>query len=241
MIFFQVNNERGRDYTKGNITTSSDQPSLLGPQPIPNVGAAIPQPHSSVPSAATSTVMPPGVPTPAMPGEASGLPSHPISEPHSQTAVVPSGGPQYPGQAILPGPPGVPQQFSYGPAQAPMLQPSGQGSQQMPNHVNYQLPPGTAQFMQHLSSGSHMVTNTLGPQAVPFPGLGGQQLPPGPQMMQAPGYGGLPFSQGQRPPMPQFPMYGNQQFPLGMEPQMMPFSEQGGRQLPFAPRGPYSR
>ncbi|CAL4975240.1 unnamed protein product [Urochloa decumbens] len=239
----KVNNERGRDYTKGSITTSSDQPSILGPQPIPNAGAVIPPPHSTVPSAATSAVMPPGVPTPATPGEASALPSHPTSEPHSQTAAVPPGGPpQYPGQAILPGPPGVPQQFpGYGPAQVSMLQPSGQGNQQMSNHVNYQLPPGSAQFMQYLGNGSHLVPNTQGPQAVPFPGLGGQQLPPGPQMMQAPGYGGLPFSQGPRPPMPQFPMYGNQQFPPGLEPQMMPFSEQGGRQLPFAPRGPYSR
>ncbi|CAO2170666.1 unnamed protein product [Urochloa humidicola] len=238
----KVNNERGRDYTKGNVTTSSDQPSILGPQPIPNAGAVIPQPPTSVPSATTSAVIPPGVPTPAMPGEASALPSHPTSEPHSQAAAVPSGGPpQYPGQAILPAPPGVPQQFpGYGLAQAPMLQPSVQGSQQMSNHVNYQLPPGSAQFMQYLGNGSHIVPNTHGPQAVPFPGLGGQQLPPGPQMIQAPGYGGLPFSQGPRPPMPQFPMYGNQQFPQGMEPQMMPFSEQGGRPFPFAPRGPYS-
>jgi len=232
----KINNERGRDYTKGNITPSSNQPSILGPQPLPNVGATIPQPNNSVPSAATSAVMPPGVPSPAMPGEPSvALPSHPSSEPHLQTPVAPLGGPpQYPSQAILP------QQFpGYGSAQAPMLQ--GQGSQQMSNHVNYQLPPGSAQFMQYLGNGSHLVPNTHGPQAVPFPGLGGQQLPPGPQMMQAPGYGGLPFSQGPRQPMAQFPMYSNQQFPPGMEPQMMPFSEQGGRQLPFPPQGPYSR
>ncbi|CAO2208706.1 unnamed protein product [Urochloa humidicola] len=242
----KVNNERGRDYTKGNVTTSSDQPSILGPQPIPNSGAVIPLPDSTVPSAATNAVMPPGVSTPVTPGEASALTSHPTSEPHSQIAAVPSGGPpQYPGQAILPGPPGqailpgppgVPQQFpGYGSSQAPM-QPSGQlGSQQMSNHVNYQLP-GPAQFMQYLGNGSHLVPNTHGPQAAPFPGVGGQQLPPGPQMMQAPGFGGLPFSQGPRPPMPQFPMYGNHQFPPGM-----PFSEQGARQLPFAPQGPYSR
>ena len=239
--FFQVNNERGRDYTKGNITPSCNQPSILGPQPVPSVGAAIAQPNNSVPSAATSAVMPPGVPSPAMPGEPSvTLPSHPSSEPHSQTPVAPLGGPpQYPSQAILPGPP---QQFpGYGSAQAPMLQPSGQGSQQMSNHVNYQLPPASAQFMQYLGNGSHLVPNTHGPQAVAFPGLGGQQLPPGAQMMQAPGYGGLPFSQGPRQPMAQFPMYSNQQFPPGMEPQMMPFSEQGGRQLPFAPQGPYGR
>ncbi|PAN29651.1 hypothetical protein PAHAL_5G240800 [Panicum hallii] len=237
----KVNNERGRDYTKGNITASSNQPSILGPQPVPNVGAAIPQANNSVPSAATSAVMPPGVPSPAMPGEPSvALSSHPSSEPHSQTPVAPPGGPpQYSSQAILPGPP---QQFpGYGSAQAPMLQPSGQGSQQMSNHVNYQLPPGSAQFMQYLGNGSHLVPNSHGPQAVPFPGLGGQQLPPGPQMMQAPGYGGLPFSQGPRQPMTQFPMYGNQQFPPGMEPQMMPFSELGGQQLPFAPQGPYRR
>nr|CAB3477644.1 unnamed protein product [Digitaria exilis] len=239
----KVNNDRGRDYTKGNVTPSSDQLSILGPQPMPNAGAVIPPPHG-VPSAATSAVMPPGVPTPAAPGEPSvALPSQPSSEPHSQTAVVPSGGPQqYPGQAILQGPPGLPQQFpGYGSAQTPMVQPSGPGSQQMSSHVNYQLPSGSAQFMQYFGNGSHLVPNTHGPQAVPFPGLGGQQLPPGPQMMQAPGYGGLPFSQGPRQPMPQFPMYGNQQFPPGMEPQMMPFSEQGGRQLPFAPRGPYGR
>uniref|UniRef100_A0A0A9CKM8 PTBP1-like RNA recognition motif 2 domain-containing protein n=1 Tax=Arundo donax TaxID=35708 RepID=A0A0A9CKM8_ARUDO len=247
----KINNERGRDYTKGNITPtpSSDQPSILGPQPIPNVGAVIQPPHSSVPSGATNAVMPPGVPIPTTPGEPSA--AHPPSEPRSQTAIVPSGGPpQYPSEAILQGPPGVPPQFpgygapqfAQGSAQAPMVQPSGQGSQQTSSHVNYQLPQGSPQFMQYLSNGSHPVPNTNGPQAMPFPGLGGQQLPPGPQMMQAPGYGSMPFPQRPGQLMPQFPMYSNQQFPPGMEHQMMPFSEQGGQQLPFAPpMHPYNR
>jgi polypyrimidine tract-binding protein 2 len=235
MISFQVNNERGRDYTKGNVTPSSDQPSILGPQPIPNVGAAIPPAPGSV---ATNSVMQPGDPSVA-------VPSNPSSEPLLQAPVVSSGGPaQYPNQAILQAPPGVaPQfpgygalQFAQGSAQAQMVQPSGQGSQQMSSHVNYQLPPA-AQFMQYLGNGSHPLPNAPGPQTMPYPALGGQQLPPGPQMMQAPGFGGLPFSQGPGQPMPQFPMYGTQQFPPGMEPQMM----QGGQQFTFAPRGPYGR
>ncbi|KAJ1284361.1 hypothetical protein BS78_03G197700 [Paspalum vaginatum] len=245
----KVNNERGRDYTKGNIAPSSDQPSILGPQPIPNVGAVIPPPHGGVPSAATNAVMPPGVPISATPADPSvALSSNSSSEPHSQATVIPSGGPpQYPGQAILQNPPGVaPQfpgygvpQFTQGSSQVPMVQPSGHGSQLMSSHVNYQLPPGSAQFMQYLGNGSHPIPNAPGSQAMLFPGLGGQQLPPGPQMVQAPGYGGLPFAQGPGQLMPQFSMYGNQQFPPGMEPQAMPFSEQGGRQLPFAPRGPF--
>jgi len=143
----KVNNERGRDYTKGNVTPSSDRPSILGPQPIPNVGAAIPPAPGSV---ATNSVMQPGDPSVA-------VPSNPSSEPLLQAPVVSSGGPaQYPNQAILQAPPGVaPQfpgygalQFAQGSAQAQMVQPSGQGSQQMSSHVNYQLPPGAAQFMQ---------------------------------------------------------------------------------------------
>lgn len=246
----KVNNERGRDYTKGNVTPGSDQPSILGPQPIPNVGAAIPPPQGSVTSAATNAVMPPGLPISATPTDPLvALPSNPSSERQTQTAVVPSGGPpHYPSQSILQLPPGVaPQfpgygglQFTQGSAQASMMQPSGQGTQLLPSSVNYQLPPGSAHFMQYVGNGSHPLPNAPGSQAMPFPGLGGQQLPPG-QMMQAPGYGGLPFSQAPGQPMPQFPMYGNQQFPPGMEPRAMPFSEQGGRQLPFAPRGPFER
>nr|AVY91693.1 polypyrimidine tract-binding [Saccharum hybrid cultivar SP80-3280]AVY91711.1 polypyrimidine [Saccharum hybrid cultivar SP80-3280]AVY91718.1 polypyrimidine [Saccharum hybrid cultivar SP80-3280] len=239
----KVNNERGRDYTKGSVTPSSDQPSILGPQPIPNVGAAIPPAQGSVPSAATNSVMPSGDPSVA-------VPSNPSSEPLLQAPVVSSGGPaQYPSQAILQAPPGVAPgfpgygalQFAQVSAQAQMVQPSGQGSQQMSSHVNYQLPPGSAQFMQYLGNGSHPLPNAPGPQTMPYPALGGQQLPPGPQMMQAPGFGGLPFSQGPGQPMPQFPMYGTQQFPPGMEPQMMRFPEQGGQQFTFAPRGPYGR
>lgn len=239
----KVNNERGRDYTKGNATPSSDQPSILGPQPIPSVGAAIPPAQGSVPSAATNSVMPPGDPSVA-------LPSNPSSEPLLQAPVVSSGGPpHYPNQAILQGPLGVVArfpgygalQFAQGSAQAQMVQPSGQGSQHMSGHVNYQLPPGSAQFMQYLSNGSHPLPNAPGPQTMPYPALSGQQLPPGLQMMQAQGFGGLPFSQGPGQPMPQFPMYGTQQFPPGMEPQMMRFSEQGGQQFTFAPRGPNSR
>ncbi|ONM40404.1 Polypyrimidine tract-binding protein homolog 2 [Zea mays] len=239
----KVNNERGRDYTKGNATPSSDQPSILGPQPIPSVGAAIPPAQGSVPSAATNSVMPPGDPSVA-------LPSNPSSEPLLQAPVVSSGGPpHYPNQAILQGPLGVVArfpgygalQFAQGSAQAQMVQPSGQGSQHMSGHVNYQLPPGSAQFMQYLSNGSHPLPNAPGPQTMPYPALSGQQLPPGLQMMQAQGFGGLPFSQGPGQPMPQFPMYGTQQFPPGMEPKMMRFSEQGGQQFTFAPRGPNSR
>ncbi|GJN18363.1 hypothetical protein PR202_gb05516 [Eleusine coracana subsp. coracana] len=44
-----IDNERGRDYTRKSITPGSDQPSILGPQPTPNTGAVIPPPNSSVP------------------------------------------------------------------------------------------------------------------------------------------------------------------------------------------------
>jgi polypyrimidine tract-binding protein 2 len=251
-LFFQINNERGRDYTRRNITPGSDQPSILGPQPTPNAGAVIPPPHNSVPSAATNAVAATGVPIPAMPGGPSvAQPSHPSNEPRLQTSSVLSGGPpQYPIQAMLQGPPGVvpPQfpgygapQFTQGSAQAPMMQPSGQGSQQMTGNVNYPLPPGSSQFM-YLGNGNHPAPHAPGPQAMPFPGLRGQQISPGPQMVQTPGYSNPAFQQGPGQPMPQFPMYGSQQFPPGMEPQMMRFPQHGGQQFPFSlPRHPYNR
>lgn len=194
------------------------------------------------------------MPAPTMPGEPSFVQPHHSSEQHSQTTSFPSGGPpQYPSQAMLQSPPGVvpPQfpgygapQFNQGSAQAPMMQPSGQGSQQMSNNVNYQLPAGSPQFM-YLGNGRPPAPNAPGPQAMSFPGLGRQLLSPGPQMMQAPGYGNLAFPQGPgrpMPQMPQFPMYGSQQFPPGMEPQMMHFPEHGGQHIPFAPpRHPYNR
>ncbi|TVU03214.1 hypothetical protein EJB05_51245 [Eragrostis curvula] len=239
----KVNNERGRDYTKRNITPGSDQPSILGPQPTQNTGAVIPPPHNNAPSSATNALMPPGVPIPTT-GEPSVVQPHPSSEPRSQTADVPSGGlPQYPPGAVPPQFPGYgAPQFTQGSIQAPMMQPSGQASQQMSSNVNYQLPSGSPQFM-YLGNGSHPPPNAPGPQAMPFPGLGGQQLPPGPPMMQAPGYGSLAFPQGPgQPMMPQFPMFGSQQFPPGMDPQMMRFLEQGGQQLPFGPpRHAYNR
>ncbi|KAK3161305.1 hypothetical protein QOZ80_1BG0075450 [Eleusine coracana subsp. coracana] len=243
----KIDNERGRDYTRKSITPGSDQPSILGPQPTPNTGAVIPPPNSSVPSAAINAVTPLGAPTPTIPGEPSIVQHHHSSEPHSQNARVT---PHYPSQAMLQGPPGVvpPQfpgygapQFNQGSAQVPMLQPSGQGSQQMSSNVNYQLPPGSPQFM-YLGNGNHPALNAPGPQAMPFPGSGRRLLSPGPQIMQAPGYGNIAFPQGPGRPMPQFPMYGGHQFPPGVEPRMMHFPEQGGQQLPFAPpRHPYNR
>lgn len=217
----KINNERGRDYTRGNIAPACNQPSILGPQPAPHAGASA-TPYSSVPSAASGAVVPPGTtPILATPGAPSAsLPYHPSSEAHSQTGILqgpPSFHPQFPGY-------GAPQ-FPPGSTQAQMVQHSGQGSQQMPNHVEHQLPPGSPQFMQYPGNGSHPGPNTPGPQASSFPGHGGQQLPPDPRMMQPPGYRSQPFTQGSMQPMPQFPTYNNQQFP---------FPGQGGQCLPFA-------
>lgn len=103
--------------------------------------------------------------------------------------------------------------FQQGSNQAQMAQHSVQGNQQMPNH-----------------------------QAMSFPGHGRQQLPPGPQMMQGPGYRGPPFPQGHMQSMPQFPLYGNQQFPPGAGPQMMAFQGQGGQYPRFGrPLHPFNR
>ncbi|URE15952.1 hypothetical protein MUK42_13100 [Musa troglodytarum] len=44
----KINNDRGRDYTGGNIATMSNQPSLLGPQPVPTPGATI-HSYNSIP------------------------------------------------------------------------------------------------------------------------------------------------------------------------------------------------
>lgn len=229
----KVNNERGRDYTGGNTAPTSNQPSILGPQPVYS-GA-----YNNAPSSATGAVVPPGT-TLTPPG----APSHPYtsSEPLPQTPAVPSGGaPLYTSQGILQGPPGVPPaqfpgygspQFPPGSAQAQMHQQHPvQGSQQMPGQMNHQPPPGS--FMQYPGDGGRPVQDAPGQQAMPFHGHGGgQHLPPG--------YGGQPqFQQGPRPPMPpqQFPMYGDQQFPPGTGPQMMmPFAGQGGgQQQPFRP------
>uniref|UniRef100_A0ACD5W1N4 Uncharacterized protein n=1 Tax=Avena sativa TaxID=4498 RepID=A0ACD5W1N4_AVESA len=125
-------------------------------------------------------------------------------------------------------PPGAPAQipgygapgFPQGSNQAQVSQYSGQGNQQMPNH--------------QLSQGS--------PQGMSFHGHGRQQLPPGLQMMQGPGYGGPQFPQGPMQPMPQFHVYGNQQFPPGAGPQMMAFPGQGGQYPPFGRQlHPYNR
>jgi polypyrimidine tract-binding protein 2 len=150
---------------------------------------------------------------------------------------------------MLQGPPGVvpPQflsygapQFTQGSAQAPIMRPSGQGSQQMTSNVNYLLPPGSPQFM-YLGNGNYLAPNAPGPQAMSFPDYRGQQISPGPQMIQAPGYVYPAFQQGPAQPMPQFLMHGSQQFLPGMEPQMMHFPENGGPQFPFAlPRHPYN-
>uniref|UniRef100_A0A0E0C4Q0 RRM domain-containing protein n=1 Tax=Oryza meridionalis TaxID=40149 RepID=A0A0E0C4Q0_9ORYZ len=230
----KVNNERGRDYTGGNTAPTSNQPSILGPQPV-YTGA-----YNNAPSSATGAVVPPGT-TLAPPGAS----SHPYtsSEALPQTPAVPSGGaPLYTSQGILQGPPGVPPaqfpgygspQFPPGSAQAQMHQQHPvQGSQQMPGQMNHQPPPGS--FMQYPGDGGRPVQDAPGQQAMPFHGHGGgQHLPPG--------YGGQPqFQQGPRPPMPpqQFPMYGDQQFPPGTGPQMMmPFAGHGvgGQQHPFRP------
>ncbi|XP_015697870.1 polypyrimidine tract-binding protein homolog 1-like [Oryza brachyantha] len=232
----KVNNERGRDYTGGNTAPASNQPSILGPQPVQYTGA-----YNSVPSSTTGAVVPPGT-TLTPPG----APSHPYTSNESlpQTPVVPSvGAPGYTSQGILQGPPGVPPaqfsgygtpQFPPGSAQAQMHHHSVPGSQQM--RVNHQPPGGSHMFMQYPGDGSRPVQDAPGPQAMPFHGHGGQHLPPG--------YGGQPqFQQGPRPPMPQqFTMYGDQQFPPGMGPQMMmPLAGQGGgQQHPFAPLRPYN-
>lgn len=123
-----------------------------------------------------------------------------------------SGGPQQYASQGVPQGYGAPG-FQQGSNQAQMAHHSGQGNQQMPNH-----------------------------QAMSFPGHGRQQLPPGPQMMQGPGYRGPPFPQGHMQSMPQFPVYGNQQFPPGAGPQMMGFPGQGGQYPPFGrPLHPYNR
>ncbi|KAG8044865.1 hypothetical protein GUJ93_ZPchr0008g12088 [Zizania palustris] len=233
----KINNERGRDYTGGNTAPASNQPSILGPQPVQYIGA-----YSNVPTSTTAAVLPPGT-TLTPPGAS----SHPYtsSEPRQQTPVPSGGAPLYTSQGILQGPPGVPPtqfpgygspQFTPGSAQSPMPQHSVQGSPQMPSHANHQQPPGSHMFMQYPGDGSRQVQDTPGSQAMPFPGHGGgQHLPPG--------FGSqAQFQQGPRPPMPQFNMYGDQQFPPGTGPQMMmPFAGQGGAQHPFAPQlRPYS-
>uniref|UniRef100_A0A0D9V2Z9 RRM domain-containing protein n=1 Tax=Leersia perrieri TaxID=77586 RepID=A0A0D9V2Z9_9ORYZ len=233
----KVNNERGRDYTGGYTAPASNQPSILGPQPVQYSGAG--GAYNNVPSSATGAIVPPGT-TPAPPG----APSHPYtsSEPLPQTPAVPSGGaPPFASQGILQGPLGVPPpqfpgygspQFPSGSAQVHMHQQHpAQGGQQMPSHVNHQPPPGSPMFMQYPGDRGRPVQDAPGQQAMPFHGHGGQHLPPG--------FGNqLQFQQGPRPPMPQqFPMYGDQQFPPGTGPQMMmPFAGQGGgQQYPFAP------
>ncbi|CAL9062792.1 polypyrimidine tract-binding protein homolog 2 isoform X1 [Musa acuminata AAA Group] len=58
----KINNDRGRDYTGGNIATVSNQPSLLGPQPVPMPGATV-HSYNSIPYPAISN----GVSLPQVP------------------------------------------------------------------------------------------------------------------------------------------------------------------------------
>ncbi|XP_065049390.1 polypyrimidine tract-binding protein homolog 2-like isoform X3 [Musa acuminata AAA Group] len=58
----KINNDRGRDYTGGNIATVNNQPSLLGPQPVPMPGATV-HSYNSIPYPAISN----GVSLPQVP------------------------------------------------------------------------------------------------------------------------------------------------------------------------------
>ncbi|KAH0453010.1 hypothetical protein IEQ34_017334 [Dendrobium chrysotoxum] len=101
----KINNDRGRDYTGRNTAISDSQPSILGPQPIPRLGA-IPPPYISIPY--------PPTPQPAMSwNTGAGAIVRPLSHPHGQIYMhqpvkMPPAVPR--GMVQLPGPPMPPQQ-----------------------------------------------------------------------------------------------------------------------------------
>ncbi|KAG1367702.1 hypothetical protein COCNU_14G001700 [Cocos nucifera] len=171
----RINNDRGRDYTGGNTATMSNQPSILGPQPIPGLGGTAP--YNSVPYPPPNAMIEPqpGASWDTGAGTVSPLPAQLQNQMYMhQGAMLPGVGPQMmplPGQGsqLGPPPPGM------GPQVVPL---PGHGSQQ-----------GTMPGM--------------GPQTrmMQLPGQGSQQrgMPPGmsTQVMQFPDQGGqqfLPFS-----------------------------------------------
>ncbi|XP_010924847.1 polypyrimidine tract-binding protein homolog 1 [Elaeis guineensis] len=172
----KINNDRGRDYTGGNTATMSNQPSILGPQPIPGLGGTAP--YNSVPYPPPNAMIEPqpGASWDTGAGTVSPLPAQLQNQMYMHQGAMPPGvGPQMmplPGQGSQLGPPP--------PGMSPQVVPlPGQGSQQ-----------GTMPGM--------------GPQTrmMQLPGQGSQQraMPPGmsTQMMQFPDQGGqqfpMPFS-----------------------------------------------
>ncbi|OAY82720.1 Polypyrimidine tract-binding protein [Ananas comosus] len=170
----KINNDRGRDYTGGNVATLSTQPSILGPQPILTPQAPPPaQVYNSIsyPPAAGGVMPPP----PAANFGAPGSSPHPIPMPQDPSPLY--SGMRYPPAATGVMPPGAAPNFG---VPGNLTAPSNAEQNQLYTQHGIVPPPGMA-----------------APQMMQFPGNGGQDIPPGvsSQMMQYHGHGSqqIPF------------------------------------------------